>query len=196
MKILFSFLLSFLFLTACAQKELAVVDPIPQDTIITVEVNPLTYTGCDICRRYKVFIFADGTVIFDGVDLVGKLGVVRFQIATGKVKELIGDFERAKFLKMNDTYDIGDNDCLNPVNHGWQVLTSIQMEGKTKTIRHYSPCPNTLGLQDGKILNALREKIEETAEISKWVGRFADGEINEILRKPFSVWYSEKVPTK
>lgn len=175
----------FLSLIACSDVTPELIEPIPEDTVITVESNPLTYTGelsCDPCRRFKVMLFADGTVIYDGVDSVGKIGVARLKITVDKVRLIIEEFEKTKFSKLRDTYDIGDQDCLNPVNHGSRIITSIQSNGKTKTIRHYTGCPNYEGSQERVMINELEFKIVEITGIEKWAGKFADVKVNKTLR--------------
>lgn len=163
--------LSVFCLTACAEKELELIAPIPPDTVITLEVAP-SILGCDICREYKIFVFADGLVIFDAIDLAEKLEVSRFHIESEKVRELVNEFQESGFFKLRSAYVIGDDDCINPVIHGWQVIFSIQLEGKIKTVGHYSGCPNIEGRQELKLLWNLREKIEEVTGIDKRVSPF------------------------
>ena len=176
----------FLSLLACRDVTPELIEPIPHDTIITVETNPWTTAasyGCDPCGRYKVMIFADGTVIYDGVDSVGKLGVARLKITTDDVRAILAEFEKIKFFKLRDTYDIGDNDCRNPVGHGWRMITSIQIDGKSKTIRHYTHCPNFEGDQEGTAINRLELKIEKITGVEKWVDpRLIDLKINKTVR--------------
>ncbi len=182
MKKLLTFFFSLLLLTACTEKELELIAPIPQDTVITLSVAP-SILGCGICREYKVFVFADGLVLFEGVDYVEKIGVSRFNISPEKVRVLVNAFQESGFFKLRNAYVIGDEDCINPVMHGAEVILSIQLEGKVKTVGHYSGCPNIQGRQEPQILWKLREQIEEATGIAKRVAPYIDSKRNEFRVK-------------
>lgn len=162
----------------CSQKTPELIEPLPPDTLITYEIAP-GLLGLDIYREYKVFVFADGLVVFDGIDSVSKIGASRFYISTDKVKELVKAFQESDFFKLRTRYEIGDDDCRNPLIHGMQATFSIQLEGKMKTVTHYSGCPNSGG-QEAQTLWAISRKIEETTGIEKWVGRFIETKRNEV----------------
>jgi hypothetical protein len=172
----------FLSLIACSDVTPDLIEPIPEDTVITLEVNPATGIadkhGCYHCVRYKIIIFEDGTVIYDGIDSVGKLGIERLKISSDNLREIIEEFESVQFFKLEQTYDVDGNDCSNPIE-STRVIISIQSGGRMKTIRYYYPC-----LPKGDEifrLSRLQEKIEDIAGIEKWVGRFAEKKINPIL---------------
>ncbi len=171
-------LLVLFFLTGCSTQELELIEPIPPDAVITLEVSPANL-GCELCREYKVFVFADGLVIFEGIDFVEKTEVIRFKISPEKVRELLSTFQESGFFKLQNAYAIGDPDCINPLMHGSQVIISIQREGTVKTVGHYSGCPNLEGRQEAKILWNLREQIEVITGIEKWIGPYVQFNRNE-----------------
>lgn len=123
---------------------------------VTITINRGTCRG--ICPVYSLAIYGDGTVVYEGEKFVRVTGRQVSKISQEKVKELIDEFYRINYFSLKDSYKeyvITDLDT---------VITSITINGKTKTIRHYRGDRNA-----PKELTTLEDKIDEIVNSSQWI---------------------------
>lgn len=140
---------------------------VPEDLMITLE-----RTGCyatrNACPTYKLTVNADGSVVFEGRDVTKVKGKVEDKISVEKVKQLIGEFEKANYFNLEDSYD-GET-CPRTSTDRPNANTSIQIGGKKKSVSHNLGCRG----QDSKIyppeLYELENKIDEIVETKRWIG--------------------------
>lgn len=125
------------------------------DVVITAE-----HTGCfGPCPIYKLTIYGDGRVMYEGQEHVNVAGKQTSQIPKDKVKELVNEFYRINFFSLKDnTYT--DEGCFLDAG---SVITSITIAGKTKRINDYHGCPAP------KELRELEAKIDELVNSKQWV---------------------------
>jgi Domain of unknown function (DUF6438) len=143
------------------QKEL------PKDTLITLE-----RTACfGRCPIYKVSIFADGTVKFEGRQFVKVKGTARSSITEERLRRLIGEFDKINYFNLHDRYLSASDGCPAIVTDMPSVNTSIQINGRKKSISHYHGCwdRNTPAKVFPPELVALENKIDEIVETGKWI---------------------------
>ena len=138
---------------------------IPDDLLITLQ-----RTACyGICPIYKLTVKADGSVLFEGEKFVKTTGKVDAKISEEKVKQLIKAFDSADYFSLNGKYD--SQNCYQ-VTDNPSASTSIQINGKTKSISHYRGCVE--GTDDFKKelskLTELENKIDEIVETKRWIG--------------------------
>jgi hypothetical protein len=128
-------------------------DPTPtQDVVITVE-----RTMCfGFCPDYLLSIYGNGKVVYDGRYYVQVEGRRITYIPKRQVRELVAEFEKIGFYEFDDHYAIGATDLPS-------VLITINLEGKSKTIDIYG------GGAPEEVINLIT-KIEETVNVSRWVG--------------------------
>ena len=108
--------------------------------------------------EYKLIIFENGNVIYDGDSNVQISGIQTSQISQEKVKELIDEFNKINYLSLKDSY-------FEPMaQDGTFVITSLAINGKVKRISSASHG----GAPDD--LNKLEVKIDEIVNSKKWVG--------------------------
>ena len=142
-----------------------------QDTVVTLQ-RTACYRGCS---PYKVTINAEGTVVFDGSKYVydaktGKetlqpLGTQKSSISQDQLQLLVSEFDRINYFALKDQYT-GGKDCPVYGTDAPSAYTSIQTNGKSKSITHYSGCTGSETLRD---LSALEAKIDEIADTKQWL---------------------------
>jgi hypothetical protein len=162
-------LISFLWFaivggTSIVQPQLLSQQKLPPDTLITLE-RPSCFLGCS---DYVVTISADGTVTFEGKANDKVKGKAQTKISREKVQLLVAAFEKAKFFSLRDQYFGKEDGCREVWFDSNSAITSIVMNGKSKSVNHY------LGCHKGKspyprVLFELEQKIDEVANTGQWV---------------------------
>lgn len=109
------------------------------------------------CPVYKLTIYGDGTVIYEGKKFVKDIGIKTTTINEEKVRQLVSEFKKINYFSLKDSYDeTGITDMP-------YALTSITIDDKTKSIRHYYGDPNA-----PKELTQLEKRIDEIAGSKQW----------------------------
>jgi hypothetical protein len=125
----------------------------PQSVVISLERGPC-FGSCPV---YRVVMYGDGTVRYDGKDHVRHRGSQTAVIASENVKELSEEIERIGFFNLRDSYtEVSVTDAPT-------VFLSIAVGGKKKQVKHY------LGdLRAPKTLEAIETRIDEVAGTGRW----------------------------
>ena len=123
-----------------------------KEVVITLE-RTLCY---GLCPNYKLTIFGDGKVVYEGKNFVKVTGIQTAQISQNKVKELVDEFNQIGYFSLRDEYTEKVTDLPT-------TITSIIIDGKTKKIVNYYGAP--------KKLNELENKIDEITNSKNWVGK-------------------------
>ncbi len=140
--------------------------PIPGDTLITLK-RSVCYGPCP---DYTVTIAADGTVTFDGRKYVKVSGVSKATISSESVRQLIARFDKAGFFSLNDSYRSKKDGCPEEWTDAPTVVTSIIVNGRSKTIDHYHGCEENQGSSVyPKGLTELENQIDELAGTKQWI---------------------------
>lgn len=137
----------------------AIPQGIPRDLKITLE-----RTECfGFCPVYKLTITADGSVVFEGRRFVKQEGVTISSVSPERLKQLMAEFDRVKFFSLEDDYSETRLSC--PTDQP-SAITSIRINGKSKTINHYLGC---LEPKVPKGLTELENKIDEIVNTAQWL---------------------------
>lgn len=140
--------------------------PIPADTLITLERSVCYGT----CPDYKLTVSADGTVTFEGREYVKAKGVVKGSIPPEKLRQLIALFDEAKYFSLNDKYETEKDGCPEVWTDNPSVVTSIRINGKSKSVSHYYGCQDGRGaLVYPKGLTILETQIDEIVGTQRWI---------------------------
>lgn len=144
--------------------------PVPPDTVITLE-----RTGCfGTCRGYTLSIFADGSVVFYGAarrGSTGSVGAARSWMSQEQIRRLLTEFDEVGYFSLKDTYKSAGDGCPSVATHVSSAITSIQINGRRKTVEHYHGCM-TRGrrpLVYPQRLTELEASIDEAAASAQWV---------------------------
>ena len=108
---------------------------------------PLATTAADSCRHsyhvetirllwhvphYRFTVSADGGVIFEGRESVKVKGVTKGTISLEKVRQLIAQFDSAKYFSLNDKYETEKDGCPEVWTDNPSVVTSIRIKLKNR----------------------------------------------------------------
>lgn len=111
------------------------------------------------CPMYKVTIYTDGTVVFEGENYVDAMGRHTTTIEPQVVEELVAGFEEAGYFEWDDEY------THMTVSDLPTIITSVTRDGETKQITHYAGDPNV-----PVALPYLETWIDLAAYTSQWTG--------------------------
>lgn len=110
-----------------------------------------------ICPVYNVTIYGNGTVVYEGIANVNRTGIQISTISGDQVRQLLFDFKNIDYFSFNET-EIANN----VVYDAPYCITSLSINGKTKTIQHYETAKP-------EALTVLEDTIDETVHSSQWI---------------------------
>jgi len=128
----------------------------------------LERTGCyGRCPSYTLTITADGAVIFHGRRFVKQeWTIIKSAITQDQLKQLMAEFDRVKFFSLEDDYMDNPRVCAENWTDNPSAFTSISIDGKSKTVRHYHGCR---GPKVPKEITELENKIDEIVNTAQWL---------------------------
>jgi hypothetical protein len=132
------------------------------DTLITLQRG-----ACEArCAVYRLVIFADGTVIYQGQFYVRQAGLVKSSISPEVLAKLIGDLETGGFFQMENNYGYGGNTGCDSIDEGGPIaILSVSNQGRSKTILHDHSCVGAVP----KRLTELEDKVDRAVGAVKWI---------------------------
>lgn len=137
------------------------------DVLMRVPVITLERTSCfGSCPVYKLTIFNDGKVLFDGKEFVKRPGMDTSQITKSQLEELIRQFEKIDYFKLDENYTDDPKNCPQQSTDNPSAITSLNWQGKRKIIRHYYGCS---GSKVAEQLTDLEDKIDEVVNTNQWI---------------------------
>jgi hypothetical protein len=133
----------------------------------TVPVITLERTPCfGNCPSYKLTIYEDGKVEYEGKEYVKHKGKAEGRITKAELEELIREFERIDYLNLADHYTLGSKNCPQEWTDNPTAVTSLNWKDKKKTIVHYHGCRGSNVLEQ---LTALEDKIDQVVKTERWI---------------------------
>lgn len=136
-------------------------------SLTTVPVITLERTPCfGTCPAYKLTIYDDGKVEYEGKDYVKRKGKAEGQITKAELEALVGEFERIDYLNLADNYTLNSKNCPQGWTDNPTAVTSFNRKDKTKKIVHYHGCQGSNVLQQ---LTALENKIDQVVNTKRWI---------------------------
>lgn len=134
--------------------------------LAAVPVITLERTVCfGTCPAYKLTIFDDGKVVYEGKEFVKHKGRAEGRITKTALEELVHEFERINYFSLADYYQEGQN-CPEAWTDNPSATTSLNWKGKTKVVLHYQGCRGLAVLDQ---LTALENKIDEVVNTKRWI---------------------------
>ena len=137
----------------CAKAPTPTPDDI-SDVVITLERGPCF----GACPAYKLTVYGDGRVVYEGIRFVAVEGTRTATIGKDKVRQLINEFQAIDYFSLDDEYTHADATDLP------SATTSITIHGQTKTIAHYHG-----DFSAPEELTALEDEIDEIVSTKQWV---------------------------
>jgi Domain of unknown function (DUF6438) len=162
---LFASLVAILVLSATGASGIrvsAAAQQIPQDTLITLERTVCYGT----CPSYKLTISSDGAVVFEGRRFVKKVGTVQSTISQEQLRDLIEKFDKINYFNLRNRYQDPEDGCDGFVTDNPSANTSIRINGKSKSVRHYYGCTGIKVLDE---LTKLEQAIDDAVNTAQWI---------------------------
>ena len=132
----------------------------PTENVFSGLVITMERTACHgTCPIYKLTISGDGTVIYEGQDFVQVKGKQTASLRPTQIQDLVTAFDQAKFSTLPDYTHEDTTDSPS-------VITSITLNGKTKTVNHYYGDKSA-----PQELFDLESKIDEITNSTQWTGK-------------------------
>lgn len=132
-----------------------------------VPVITLERTSCyGTCPVYKLTIYDDGTVEYEGLEFVKKTGKAQGQITKDALEDLIREFEEIDYFKLDDNYGGQGKNCPELWTDHPTVVTSLNWKDRKKSVSHYHGCRGTAVLEQ---LTKLENKIDEVVNTNRWI---------------------------
>lgn len=137
-------------------------NPSAPDTLITLQRG-----ACEQrCAVYRLMIFADGTVIYDGQYFVRRTGLIRSGISPEVLSRLLRDLETGGFFRMENNYGYGNTERCKSIDPGGPMaILSVSNQGRSKTVLHNHSC---LGPVPSR-LTELEDKVDRAVGTVKWI---------------------------
>jgi Domain of unknown function (DUF6438) len=141
----------------------AIPQNIPQDLMVTLERTVCFGT----CPDYKLTITSDGVVVLEGRHFVKREGAtIKSAISQERLKQLMEEFDRVKFFSLEDDYSDDRRVCDELWTDNPSAFTSIRINGKSKTVKHYHGCR---GPKVPKELTELENNIDKIVNTAQWL---------------------------
>jgi hypothetical protein len=134
----------------------------PPGTLIVLERG-----ACEQrCAVYRVVIFSDGIVIYEGQHFVRRSGLVKGGISPQVLARLLNDLETGGFFHLEDNYGYGNKDHCTSLDSGEPTaILTASTHGRSKTVLHNHGCAGT----DSKRLTELEDKVDQAVGTAKWI---------------------------
>jgi hypothetical protein len=125
-----------------------VVQTIPKQ-VFTLELTPCYGT----CPSYKVIVFENDSLIYEGLQHVAKEGKISKKLPKGTVNQLVEKFRVANFFKFQNQYTSNMSDF--PTTY-----ISFTDKGVTKKIMDYYKAPESLRQLESLISDLVKDEVE------------------------------------
>ncbi len=138
--------------------------PTPTTDDLSSLVITLERTVCfGACPVYELTIYGNGTVVYEGRQFVRVVGTRTTIISEEKVRQLVSEFDRIDYFALSDSYE----DYM--VTDLPFAITSITIDERTKTVRHYHG-----DLSAPEELTELENRIDEIVDSKRWTVRLPE----------------------
>jgi hypothetical protein len=136
-------------------------EPAP-DTLITLQRG-----ACESrCAVYRLVIFADGTVIYEGRYFVRHAGLIKSGISPEVLNKLIGDLEAGGFFQLDNNYGYGNNNGCESIDpDGPMAILSVSNQGRSKTVLHHHRCVGPIPNR----ITELEDRVDRATGVVKWI---------------------------
>jgi len=159
MKVAVAFLILTAVVLAFGQ---TVREPAP-DTLIVLQRG-----ACEQrCAVYRLTIFADGTVIYEGRYFVHRSGLIKSGVSPDVLNKLISDLEAGGFFQLEDNYGYGSSKdhCDSIDGDGPAAILTVSTHGRSKTVLHNHRCVGSVSSR----LTELEDKVDQAVGTVKWI---------------------------
>ena len=135
--------------------------PIPDDLVISLQRGNCE-GGCPV---YRVLIFANGDVIWQGRGRVARPGVALSAVERDQIRALLQDFDSIDYFHLENIYGFRGTGCRSTTPGASMVITSLSMGGVSRILSHYQGCAGEIPDR----LTALENSIDKVVNAARWI---------------------------
>jgi hypothetical protein len=166
MRRLLSFILALLIGLSIVGKS---VENMPKH--FSLEINQV---GCPwSCPVYTLKVDSSGKMQFEGVEYTEVIGNIESRLSDEQINLLFAEIQKSNFFSLENDYGYESKNCNGIFTDQSNVLLTIEIDGKRKTIDHYKGClietrfwqKNTL-----EELSKFENKIDKIVGTKRWIG--------------------------
>ena len=152
----YSVLFLCLYILGACKSHKKVTEKITENTVTSISqpIFTLEMTPCyGTCPSYKVVVFENDSLTYEGMRHVAKEGKMSRQLPKGTVNQLIEKFRQANFFKFQHQYTSNMSDFPT-------IYLSFTDRGITKKVRDYYKAPESLKHLETLISDLVKDEVE------------------------------------
>ena len=151
-----------LTVAAAMSPAVAAANDVTPDTQITLQRG-----ACEKrCAVYRVVIFADGTVIYEGRHFVRKSGLIKSGVSQETLSRLIDDLHAGGFFQLDVDYGHSQRThCDRMDSDGPAAILSVSSRGLSKTVLHSHRCVGAAADR----LTKFEDMVDQAVGSAKWI---------------------------
>jgi hypothetical protein len=150
---------------SCKQKVQASADAIDSSLVVSLERGPCRGR----CPVYRVDLYGDGKVHFDGKQYVGRLGTQSGTTAASAVQELLRNIRASEFTTVDSAFVMGSAACGQYHPDLPMSKLSAKLGTQMKTVQHDPGCRNA-----PRFLRTLEAQVDSVARTAQWIAGNGD----------------------
>lgn len=152
-------LLCLILMTACG----APPQPTPDYSTLVVTMERTPCFGS--CPAYKLTIFGDRRVEYEGLNFVKVQGKQTATLTADQIKELVAEIEKANVFALEENYIVNATDLPS-------TLLAVTLDNRSKKINHYGECGYSQDINSApQALCDLEQKMDDLVNIRQWTGK-------------------------
>ena len=148
--------------SSAACKKSATVDAVALDSSLVASLERGPCRGS--CPVYRVELYGDGKVRFDGKQHVGTIGSRNGNTPTAAVQGFMRSVAASEFASADTLFMMGSAGCGSYATDLPVSVLSIKVGSRLKTIQHDPGCRNA-----PKFLRVLAAQLDTAAGVAGWI---------------------------
>ena len=124
------------------------------------------------CASYEVTVSSDGKILYNGKKFVKISGQIEDKVTGEQLRQLQDEIKKAKYFSLRTSYADEKDGCMVMGSDSPWVETSVQINTRKRTIRHYLGCYSGSKKFDAELarLLQLERRIDQIINIERWIG--------------------------
>jgi len=140
----------------------ATANDVAPDTLVTLQRD-----ACEQrCAVYRVVIFADGTVLYEGRHFVRRNSLIKSGVSPETLARLIDLLESGGFFELDTDYGYSRAHLCDRMDaDGPAAILSVSSRGRSKTVLHSHRCVGAVSDR----LTAFEDAVDRAVGAVKWI---------------------------
>ena len=157
--------LAFVATTGCKQKARLSTDAVDSSLVMSLERGPCRGR----CPVYRVDVYGDGKVRFDGKQYVGTIGAQNGTAPAAAVQDLLRTIQNSEFSSVDTSFVMGSAACGQYMPDLPMSKLSAKLGTQMKTVHHDPGCRNA-----PRFLRTLEAQVDSVARTARWIAGNGD----------------------